>query len=199
MMRVEYPEINHQFDVWHVAKSLKKKMKKMIAKAKLLLSWSKSITNHLWWSAQTCEGNPKTLLAKWINIANHMQNKHENCEHDALTSEERRAKAWILNRKDAKKLKALIENKHFTKDLAQCNAFIHTGNLESVHSKANVYRPKKFHFSYGGMMMRTCLAYIDHNNNLNKKLVRRDSEYSKETGEIYAVDTRIILYFINFR
>jgi hypothetical protein len=183
MMREEFGEIQHQYDCWHMAKSLKKKMKKQFAKATILMSWSKSISNHLWWSAQTCNGNPETLTSKWCNLVKHLQNQHELCEHEELSQEETRKKAWVVDRRDVKKLQAVIEDKRFNKDLKKCSAFVHTGNLESVHSKANIYRPKKYHFTYAGMMVRTCLAYIDHNNNLNKKVVRRVSEYSKETGK----------------
>ncbi|XP_035679987.1 uncharacterized protein LOC118418249 [Branchiostoma floridae] len=59
LMRKVYKEIEHQFDIFHVCKNVKKKI---FDKAKgrncaELLQWLKSICNHLWWAVQTCEGN----------------------------------------------------------------------------------------------------------------------------------------------
>ena len=55
-MKRNFPEIDHQFDVWHLAKSI---TKKLIEKSKKkdcgkLSPWIKSISNHLWWCAETC-------------------------------------------------------------------------------------------------------------------------------------------------
>ena len=62
-MKKEYPNIDHQFDVWHFAKSITKKLHKACQKKEfdMLQKWIPSITNHLWWSAATCKGD-KTLL-----------------------------------------------------------------------------------------------------------------------------------------
>jgi len=59
-MKDEYPQIEHQFDVWHVAKSVKKKLTQKASKkeASDLLPWIPSISNHLYWSAQSSEGDP---------------------------------------------------------------------------------------------------------------------------------------------
>jgi hypothetical protein len=183
IMRTEFPEIDHQFDIWHLAKSLKKRIKLLFKGSSILLSWSKSITNHLWWCSQTCGGCDETLLYKWTSLCQHMMNDHSNCEHELLSDEESKRKAWVLDPSDVKKLRSLVTDKRLLKDLQNCTQYVHTGSLESVHSKANIYRPKKFHFSYQGMVLRTCLAYIDHNSNLNKKVVNEVSEFSKETGQ----------------
>lgn len=171
MMRVEFPGISHQYDIWHLAKGLKKKMKKNFIKFPNLLAWSKSISNHLWWCSQTCAGSADNLLAKWRNLLMHLRNQHTHCEHTELAPEESRKKAWILENSDVKKMRSLIEDTRLNNDLKKCTEFVHTGNLESLHSKANIYRPKKYHFSYEGMVLRTCIAYLDHNANLNKAIV----------------------------
>ncbi|KAK0156598.1 THAP domain-containing protein 4 [Merluccius polli] len=58
LMRETYSDIQHQFDPWHVAKGLKK----LTAAANNnknneLQPWLKAITNHLWWSCQSCGGD----------------------------------------------------------------------------------------------------------------------------------------------
>lgn len=77
-MRVNNPEKHHQFDPWHVAKGLSKKIAKT-AKAKEcegLAEWITSIINHLW-CAQTCEDNAKLLREKWVSVVHHVTNRQE--------------------------------------------------------------------------------------------------------------------------
>ena len=50
LMREKYSNIEHVFDVWHVSKSLQKKLHR-ISTTKVnssLQLWSKSIVNHVW-------------------------------------------------------------------------------------------------------------------------------------------------------
>jgi len=56
-MRDYHSSISHQFDVWHFAKSIKKKLSKLAKKADKadLNDWIKSIINHFWWCCATCE------------------------------------------------------------------------------------------------------------------------------------------------
>ena len=55
-LRKEYPEICHQFDIWHQAKNLKKKLVKISLKkeTKDLQLWIRAVINHFWWSCTTC-------------------------------------------------------------------------------------------------------------------------------------------------
>ncbi|KAK3748872.1 hypothetical protein QZH41_016272 [Actinostola sp. cb2023] len=64
--------------------------------------WKRSISNHLYWCAESSEEkSPDLLQAKWESILNHMQNIHEHsnplfthCTHGELTGQERRKK-WL--------------------------------------------------------------------------------------------------------
>ena len=114
LMKKEYSFIEHQYDVWHMAKSVTKKLTKK-AKAKYcgqLYPWIQSISNHLWWTAQTCDGDAQTcdgdaqlLVEKWKPILHHISNVHEcdnepealfpKCMHPTLSSEEERSKKWL--------------------------------------------------------------------------------------------------------
>ena len=80
-MKKEHPQIKHQFDVWHVAKNIKKKI---VKKAKLkscseLFDWVKVMVNHFWWRYGSCGGNAQELV---VSILYHITNQHswENCE-----------------------------------------------------------------------------------------------------------------------
>ena len=79
LMKAAYPNISHQFDVWHLSKSVIKKLTKVGIKKghSAILPWIQSISNHLWWSAATCNSDPKVLVAKWTSIVHHIVNVHE--------------------------------------------------------------------------------------------------------------------------
>ena len=77
-MRSDCPKIKHQYDVWHLSKWVTKKLFK---KAKMktcaeLMPWVQAVSNHLWWSASTCDGDPEMLREKWVSILRHTVNKH---------------------------------------------------------------------------------------------------------------------------
>jgi len=107
LMRTEFPHIQHQYDVWHLAKSVTKKLGKK-AKTKhcgQLLPWIQSISNRLWWSVETCNGDAELLVDEWKSIVHHISNVHgwdsdpsalfRKCVHPTLSSEEQRSKKWL--------------------------------------------------------------------------------------------------------
>jgi len=68
-MATEHRNIRHQFDVWHMAKSLTKKLHAAIKKdgREELALWTDCIVNHLWWSADTCNDNTVQLKVSSIH------------------------------------------------------------------------------------------------------------------------------------
>ncbi len=58
-MKHERPDLMHQFDVFHVAKSITKSLRQVAQKKsnEQLLPWIQSVSNHLWWSCKTCQGD----------------------------------------------------------------------------------------------------------------------------------------------
>ena len=74
----QMPDIDLQFDVWHVAKNVKKKLSKL-AKAKPcrdLKAWIPAIANHLFWCAAQCDGDVDLLREMWTSIVHHAVNEH---------------------------------------------------------------------------------------------------------------------------
>ncbi|KAL4101098.1 hypothetical protein QTP88_021118 [Uroleucon formosanum] len=47
-LRTKYPQIEHEFDVWHLSKSLLKRLKGLDKKYPDAYLWKTSINNHLW-------------------------------------------------------------------------------------------------------------------------------------------------------
>jgi hypothetical protein len=102
IMKKEYTDIKHQYDVWHVSKGVVKKLTKK-GKARgcsKLLPWIQSISNHMWWSSESCNRDAEILKDKWTSIVHHSVNVHSwegartfvKCEHPDLSPEECRKK-----------------------------------------------------------------------------------------------------------
>ncbi|XP_038126779.1 uncharacterized protein LOC119773727 [Cyprinodon tularosa] len=188
IMREEYPEIHHEFDIWHVVKGLMKKLLSASNKKdnRDLQPWIKSICNHLWYACSTCGGDPDDLIRKWKALLHHICGVHRweedgqeiKCVHADLTSEEQRRKRWL--RRDSyafKALTAIALDKGLMKDLRQMALFKHTGKLEVFHASMLKYTEKRLHFHYSTMKARTQLAVMDHNEN-----VQREQAYTN-TGQ----------------
>jgi hypothetical protein len=149
----------HQFDIWHLAKCVTKKLG---AKAKSkdavdLSLWIHAISNHLWWSSQTCGGNHEVLLEKWNSVVHHTVGKHEwdgfkyfsQCAHPPLDREESRQKLWLEPGSPSREaLKKVVFDKRLQKDIKKLSDFHHTGELEVFHSLLTKYCPKREHFHF---------------------------------------------------
>lgn len=191
-IRTHHPNIEHEFDVWHLSKSLTKRLKTLEKNHHSSFMWKTSIINHLWWSAQTCNGNGTVLVEKFTSVLYHISNIHQwnddngqikKCEHDPLTDEEIKNKLWIHKNSDSYfALKKIITAKDLLKDLLHAKHFIHTGRLESYHNTRLKYMPKRIHLKYEGMYIRSIIAILDHNSNTDKKIVGDKMVYSKPLG-----------------
>uniref|UniRef100_A0A671R2S6 Uncharacterized protein n=1 Tax=Sinocyclocheilus anshuiensis TaxID=1608454 RepID=A0A671R2S6_9TELE len=151
IMRVDYPFIQHEFDIWHVAKGLLKKLLSLSRYKDIrdLHPWIKCICNHLWYSCSSCGGDPD-VKHSWTQDG--MQHR---CLHSDLSPEQQRRKRWINNDSHAyHTLETIVLNKGLLNDLSQMALFNPT---EVVH----------FHFS--SMLARTQLAILDHNENVQRK------------------------------
>uniref|UniRef100_A0A671PRE8 Uncharacterized LOC107702177 n=1 Tax=Sinocyclocheilus anshuiensis TaxID=1608454 RepID=A0A671PRE8_9TELE len=181
-MRASNQEKHHEFDPWHVAKGVLKKMA-IAAKRKECVGlgeWIPSIVNHLWWSAQTCEGNAEVLKEKWVSVIHHVTNRHDwpgnkhyhRCAHEPLDELTERTKLWLSPGSEAHKaLVRTVKDKRLLKDLDHLTKCIHTTTLEVYHSMYLKYLPKRTYFGYDEMIHASMLAALDHNNNANRQQV----------------------------
>ena len=105
VMRESFPQIEHEHDVYHVEKRIRKKL---TAKANQrgyndLYVWIKPVCNHLWWVAQNCDHNTIKLKEMWLSLAHHVIDRHEwpsfdtyhQCSHEPLPLEVRQKKKWL--------------------------------------------------------------------------------------------------------
>ncbi|KAK0138496.1 hypothetical protein N1851_024974 [Merluccius polli] len=186
-MRVSNPEKCHEFDPWHVAKGVSKKLAAAAKRRECegLGEWIPSIINHFWWSAQTCGGDAEVLKEKWVSVIHHVTNRHDwpgnrhyhCCAHEPLDETSQRSKLWLQPGSEGHQaLVKTVKDKRLVKDLGHLTKCIHT-SLEVYHSMYLKYLPKRTHFGYDVMIHASMLAALDHNNNANRgQAVYQDGE-----------------------
>ena len=80
-IRCQQKSTQHFFDIWHIVKSITKKVIK-VSKEKgceVLQKWTKSLKTHLYWCAtSTKPGFGEMIVAKWKSFMNHVCNKHDD-------------------------------------------------------------------------------------------------------------------------
>ncbi|XP_057311862.1 uncharacterized protein LOC130649578 [Hydractinia symbiolongicarpus] len=173
-MKKEHPEINHQFDVWHFGKSLKKSLTAAAKRKECLelIPWIKSIINHLWWCCASCDKNENVLRERWLSILYHIRGIHSwqgneyfhECAHPTLDQQRK----WLkLNSPAYEAVETIVQNKKTLADMNYLAHFCHTGSLEVFHSLLTKYCSKRIHFSMEGMVARTQLAVLDFNSGTN--------------------------------
>lgn len=189
IIRQKYPCIKHEFDVWHMAKSIEAKLDAASKKStcRELSGWVSLVKNHLWWALSTCQNNPTLLKEKWLSVSYHSANVHEwtgntlyhRCSHPLITGEEERVYEWLTPGSAALyHLNSIVQDPRLLKYLEHLSGFYHTGEVEVFHSMVLKYRSKRF-FYLDAMVARTQLAAMDHNTNIS----RLQAEISKPKAE----------------
>ena len=74
----EKSEIEHQYDIWHFSKNVKKKLVQAAKKkdCAIINDWIKAIINHFWWCCKSCDGSVDVLRERWMSLMFHISNKH---------------------------------------------------------------------------------------------------------------------------
>ena len=194
------PDIIHQFDVWHVRKSMKKKLSRKLRQCEKLAKWSKSIINHFWRCCRTCEGNQKLLKEKWVSLLFHIRNRHtweteknftlfNRCAHPPLSLHQEEGVEWLeANSPGFQALEVIVLDKGLLKDPHKLTEFCHTGPIEVFLSLINKYSPKRQHFLAASQYARHQLSVMDHNSGTERDYKRNSSgdvvtkiQYSKSS------------------
>ncbi|PIK35763.1 hypothetical protein BSL78_27407 [Apostichopus japonicus] len=177
-MREDQSEIDHRYDVWHIAKGTCKKIDKLAKKKTCAAAgaWAKSVSNHLYWvAASTPDGDGDVMLAKWLSVANHIQDVHQHdsdlfprCVHGELNVPGRKKKWLQPSTEVCEKMVQVITAKCLQKDVMQLSSAYQTSNVESFHSVVIHFAPKNTHYSYHGMISRLQLAALHFNENSSR-------------------------------
>ncbi|KAK2564383.1 hypothetical protein P5673_011809, partial [Acropora cervicornis] len=147
-IRVNHPNIDHQFDPWHISKYV-------------------TIVNQLWWCAESCGNDPEVLKEKWLSAIHHTTNRHEwprnrhfhKCEYNRLSTDQQRKKKWLKPRSAFHTaLVNIVNDKLLLKDIVHLTKFVQ--QPWKLSSKAD--------FIHDVMTAGTMLAALDHNFNANR-------------------------------
>ncbi|XP_072279210.1 uncharacterized protein [Pyxicephalus adspersus] len=198
ILRSDYRNILHKYDLWHLAKSIESKLQAASKEANCaqLSAWVVPAKNHLLWSASTCRQDPQLLKEKWISIACHAANIHQwysasqyhSCHHSSIRSEEVDTYDWLQAGSAAHhRLKEIVQDKRLLGDLEQLPHYFHTGGLEIFHSLAHKYRSKRHYLPIDDMVAQSQLAILDHNHNISRMqaVVKRLYVYSDIDGVLH--------------
>ena len=173
LLRENYPHISHFFDVWHVAKGLVKKLEQLSKRKECvdIHPWIKSIANHLYWCASSSDGRSELVVAKWQSLINHICNKHrhENPHFPECLHGDIEERLWLEEGTAAcEMLRDLLYKTRFMSDISKLSPHHQTSSVEGFHSLIINYAPKHTGYSFRGMITRTALAALHHNENCTR-------------------------------
>ncbi|XP_052715271.1 uncharacterized protein LOC128188330 [Crassostrea angulata] len=200
IMKKDYPNICHSFDIWHGTKNLGKKIMSIGQESnkKELLPWTKDIMNHFWHAAQVSD-TYETFIGIWFGLLHHVTDEHEwilsysdnginACQHGPLTEE--RTKGWL--KKDSP---AHIALRHVVMDKRRLNQIHYylncrsTAELENFQNLILVYASKRYSYGPPTYRARNRLAALDHNGHLERETkinkdgsVRYQRSFNKKSG-----------------
>ncbi|EEC09542.1 conserved hypothetical protein, partial [Ixodes scapularis] len=153
------PKIDYFVDVWHISKSVKKKLTAASKRAGCqdLQIWIQTATNHMYWSARAAGGDEKLLIDIWLSMHNHVINKHSGhegtygrCLHGDMPEPTR---PWMGPSMFLSfQLKSITGDKRLLKDPAQMSPHDQTYASEAFHSVLMDFTPKSQAFSPEGVL-----------------------------------------------
>lgn len=181
MVREEFPNLVHEADPWHLRKSILKKLLAAAGKRRnaLLMKWIPSIKNWLWTAMKSCNGDGELLVEFWRSMAYHIRGQHSwkddasyskyhQCPHKDLSSANI---AFLPIESDAyTAFMEIVEDVSIHNRLRRCTSFLQTSLLESFHSLLCKYLPKDLRFTGVAFDVRSKLAIIDWNENVDRPL-----------------------------
>lgn len=174
MKRTEkFKDIKHQWDVWHGSKNLTKKITAASQQKACqgLQPWTRKINNHFWYCSQTCNGDDKKLVGNLAGMLHHIVGEHQwgftldgregACGHGSIEDEN----IGYLKPGGAsqQKLKEILMDKRFLRNMHYYEDFLHTGHLKSFHATLLMYARKRSYSTMLGYCLRVKLAVLDVN------------------------------------
>ncbi|VDI48769.1 Hypothetical predicted protein, partial [Mytilus galloprovincialis] len=170
LMKKEFSNIKHSFDIWHGAKNLGKKVVKVAQEQKAnkpLLEWSRDIVNHFWHCADIST-TEQEFIHQWM-IA-YSDTAGNECKHGPLSSE--REKGWLTGATpphDA--LIKIVMDKRFLRKIPYYLNCRSTAELENFQNVILKYASKRHSYGPSTYNARNQLAAIDHNAHCERKVV----------------------------
>ncbi|XP_012816083.1 mitochondrial potassium channel isoform X2 [Xenopus tropicalis] len=180
LMEIKYPHIEHQLDVWQLCKIVAQRLEETSKKRKCgsIARWIPAITNHLWWSAQTCKQNVNLLIDKWKSVLFHVANVHhfpslklyQKCQHERISKMEEKNTEWIHSDHPAHAaLAEIINDPLLLDDISKTETFCHTRDLEAFYRTIEKCQSEHLPLSIDELYARTILAALSYNRNVPRE------------------------------
>ncbi|XP_065150413.1 uncharacterized protein [Paramisgurnus dabryanus] len=183
----------HSLDVWHGSKNLSRRLTALGQQkgCSILLEWCKDICNHFWHCCKTAE-NYDEFFDMWVGLLHHVTGEHSwalgSCHHGPLV--EPREKEWIEPNSEAhQKLREIILDARWLKDVPKYLHFRSTADLESFHNHILMYASKRFCFTHAVYSARVCLAALDYNHHINRA-PKKKRDGSLQYAKLYSKRSR---------
>ncbi|XP_052694407.1 uncharacterized protein LOC128172674 [Crassostrea angulata] len=184
LMRKDYPQIKHSFDIWHGSKNLGKKIIQAGQEKtkKPLLSWAREVVNHFWFCSATAN-TEEDFIGMWFGVIHHVVNEHEwilpyrvgarsSCLHGPLTEE--RDKGWLEPGSPAHvALRDIVRDKRLVKKIPYYLNCRSTAALENFQNLILKYTSKQHSYTPPVYHARNLIAALDHNSNCDRDISRK--------------------------
>ncbi|KAK0141127.1 hypothetical protein N1851_021867 [Merluccius polli] len=166
----------HCLDIWHGQQK----------SCSILLQWDRDICNHFWYCCKIA-GTYLEFFDMWVGLLHHVTGEHEwalcACRHGPLVDS--REKDWIVKNSPAQqKLREIILDIRWLKNVHLYLPFRSTAELESFHNHILMYASKRHSFSPQRHKAWTLLAGLDYNHHLDRPTKRRQDR-SIQFGKTY--------------
>nr|XP_022309859.1 uncharacterized protein LOC111115422 isoform X3 [Crassostrea virginica] len=184
LMKSDYPNIKHSFDIWHGSKNLGKKIIKAGQEKlkKAILQWTREVVNHFWYCASKANSEDE-FISMWFGVIHHVVNEHEwilpyrtggksSCQHGPLTEE--REKGWIVAGSPAHNaLRDIVCDTRLLKKIPYFLNCRSTATLENFQNLILKYSSKRHSYTPPVYNARNLVAAMDHNANCGRELAKR--------------------------
>lgn len=208
LMKKDYPQIKHSYDVWHGTKNL---TKKLVAAGqergnRLLVLWIKDIVNHFWYSSNKAE-TYEEFIGIWFGILHHIVDEHQwvlpystsgvnGCEHDDLEVHKYRESKEYIQKGSLthETLRSIIMDKRLLNKIPYFLNFRSTAELETFQSLILMYTSKRESHKPPAYRVRNRLAALDYNIHIDRPvLLNKNGEIRKQ--RIYSKRTSVWYYY----
>ncbi|XP_073341823.1 uncharacterized protein [Pagrus major] len=180
--------VRHTLDMWHGSKSLGKRIHAAGQQkgCAILQMWTKDICNHFWYCCKTADTYTE-FFDMWAGLLHHVSGTHAwalgACHHGPLVED--REKTWIEKNSVAhQRLREVVLDARWLKNVHKYLHFRSTAELESFHNHILMYASKRFSFSPPVYAARVMLAVLDYNHHVDRPVKKR-TDGSIQYGKVY--------------
>ena len=173
------PTVN-QLDIWHETSKIPSKFKKISSGAKKhegkvwhhqLFDKGSSVKTHVNWSIRNCNQGCDDLRTKLENVVDHYKNEHDGCVPESRCRKDPNyepSKVVITSPAAASLLLKFIQGLNVFKRPELFVFARNTGYVESFNRSIKLFHSKDVHFSDQDYQMRSNLAVLSWNENVDR-------------------------------